>query len=355
QQEFDGTSLDTQEAAARAYAADHGYTVAARHVYREAHSGADLHERAHLTALRTAARAGEFDIVICHAVDRLSRNQAHLYIVAEELERAGVRLEFVTEDFADSAVGKFIRSAKALAAEVEREKFRERSERGKRERVRLGKLMHGKWPVYGYDWRDTRRGAYVADPATAPIVQRVFREALAGTPTRRIATGLTGEGIPAPRGGSRWEPTTVLYILNNRMYTGEAFAFRTKRVKVPGRKWGQILKLPPEEWVPLPAGTVPPLVDAATFEAVQERLRLNKARAGRRNSGPESFLLRAGIARCGYCGYAMSVKRNPDGNHQYVCVRNSKGRGLCPRAVISTRKLDRAVWASNRERMTHPE
>ncbi len=74
--------------------------------------------------------------MICYAVDRLSRNQAHIYIVVEEFDRAGTRLEFVTEDFEDSAVGKFLLSAKGFAAEIEREKILERSIRGKRARDR---------------------------------------------------------------------------------------------------------------------------------------------------------------------------------------------------------------------------
>src|SRR4051812_40272780 len=112
QQEQDGTSLESQEQRCRRHAAERGFIVDEAHVYREVYSGAVLHERPKLTDLRQQAREGAFSAVICYAVDRLSRNQAHLYIVAEELEGNGVRLEFVTEDFEDSAVGKFIRSAK---------------------------------------------------------------------------------------------------------------------------------------------------------------------------------------------------------------------------------------------------
>ena len=150
QQEQDGTALESQDERCRRHAADHGLVVDEAHIYREVYSGAVLHERPRLAALRDAARRGEFSVVVCYAVDRLARNQAHLYIVAEELEGNGIRLEFVTEDFEDSAVGKFIRSAKAFAAEVEREKLRERSMRGKLARVQAGKLMHGKTPLYGY-------------------------------------------------------------------------------------------------------------------------------------------------------------------------------------------------------------
>ena len=53
------------------------------------------------------------------------------------------------------------------------------------------------------------------------------------------------------------------YILTNQLYIGEAFAFRTKRVKTPGREWGKVTRLPPEEWLPLPAGIV--LLDDLTY------------------------------------------------------------------------------------------
>ena len=172
--------------------------------------------------------------------------------MAEELESAGVRLHFVTEDFEDSAVGKFIRSAKAFAAEVEREKFRLRSRDGKVARARAGRLLHGKTPVYGYEWTDETRSAYAENPGTAPIVRRIFADALAGKPTRRIATELTDDGITPPRGGAFWDPASVSYILTNQLYIGEAFAFRTKRVKTPGRKWGKVTRLRLRNGCPCP-------------------------------------------------------------------------------------------------------
>ena len=185
-QEQDGTSLESQEERCRNDAAERGLTVDETNVYREVYSGAVLHERPQLTALRQEARDGAFSAVICYAVDRLSRNQAHLYIVAEELEGTGVRLEFVTEDFEDSAVGKFIRSAKAFAAEVEREKFRERSMRGKVARVQSGKLMHGKTPLYGYDWTDNSKRPAGDQPRTGRRVRRMFAESVEGKPLRAL-------------------------------------------------------------------------------------------------------------------------------------------------------------------------
>ena len=142
-QEQDGTSLETQEAACRAYAAQHGYIVSEGHVYREVHSGADLHGRPLLTAMRAAVRARQVDAVVCYALDRLSRKQTHVAIVTDDFEQADARLLFVTEDFEDGPVGTFIRNAKAFAAELEREKIRERTMRGRRARVEGGKPLWG--------------------------------------------------------------------------------------------------------------------------------------------------------------------------------------------------------------------
>ena len=78
-----------------------------------------------------------------YAVDRLSRNQNHIGVLFDEVERAGARLEIITEKFEDTAMGRFILAARAFLAEVEREKISERTMRGKAERARSGKIPQG--------------------------------------------------------------------------------------------------------------------------------------------------------------------------------------------------------------------
>src|SRR5215217_7713228 len=155
-QEEDGTSLETQEAACRQYAAAQGWAVAEAHVYQETHKRWLLHERPQLTNVRDAAKNGAFDVVLCYCVDRLSSQDAHIYILDEEFERAGVALAFVTEVFEDTAIGRFVRSAKVLAAAIEVEKIRERTVRGRLKRVEGGKLIPGGKPLYGYRWPEER-------------------------------------------------------------------------------------------------------------------------------------------------------------------------------------------------------
>src|SRR5258707_9015810 len=136
-----GTSLETQEAACQAYCEAQGITVAAPRVYREVHSGAELWERPALTALRAAMRAGDVEVIVAYAVDRLSRNQHHLGLLVSEAERHGVALAFVTEQWDETPQGKFMRSALGFMAELEREKIKERTMRGKRARVASGRPL----------------------------------------------------------------------------------------------------------------------------------------------------------------------------------------------------------------------
>jgi site-specific DNA recombinase len=73
----------------------------------------------------------------------LSRNPVHLFILAEECEKAGVELHFVTEPLDHSPEGQLIGFVKGYAAQIEREKIRERTVRGKRARAIEGKLPQG--------------------------------------------------------------------------------------------------------------------------------------------------------------------------------------------------------------------
>ncbi|HIM17360.1 MAG TPA: recombinase family protein [Dehalococcoidia bacterium] len=139
-QERDGTSLETQERECMAYAQAHRWDVI--ECISEAASGYTL-ERPGMERVRSLLQQGSVDIVLSYEVDRLSRNQNITGVLLDETERAGARLDFVPEDFEDTAVGKFILEARAFVAEVERGKIAERTMRGKLERARAGKLPQG--------------------------------------------------------------------------------------------------------------------------------------------------------------------------------------------------------------------
>ncbi len=109
--------------------------------------------------------------------------------------------------------------------------------------------------------------------------------------------------------------------------------------------------------MPLPAGTVPPLVDRQTFAAIQERLRRNKETATRNNSDPEGSLLRGGFVKCGVCGHTLRVSNrafDPTLPPMYIC-EPSRGRESCGKTRITIKTLDASVWGRVEAVLLHPE
>src|SRR5215211_38484 len=131
-----GASLETQQEMARAYCDERGWQIVNDIV--ETHSAEDIWEREGLSGARDLIRSGKADILLCHAVDRLTRNQNHLGIILDELERHGGRLDLVTEDVEATPIGKAVISFRAMAAEFEREKLIERTTRGMKQRIASG-------------------------------------------------------------------------------------------------------------------------------------------------------------------------------------------------------------------------
>jgi site-specific DNA recombinase len=352
----DNSSLATQEAACRSYAADHGWEVVA--VERDVHTGADLFGRPRLSALRERVRAGDIDIILCYALDRLSRKQTHVAIVAEECEQAGAKLAFVTEDFEEGPVGTFIRSAKAFAAELEREKIKERTRRGVRARAESGKPLPGPRPAYGYRWKDDKKSGLEVHEENAARVRWIYESVLGGSSLRAVTLTLNRDGVPTPAGGAAWSFGTVHKILNNPTYTGTMWAFRWKAERMKGG-WISMEERPISERIAMPEGVVPPLVSDAEFEAVKVRLAANRAQSARNNRNPEETLLRGGFARCGYCGGALQAercRRARGGNGPtYTCGTTNSDRFGCPSFAIAAPILDREVWERVEAVLKHPQ
>lgn len=351
-QEKDGTSLESQEAECREHATRLGCEVLEGHVYREVGSGFQI-ERRKLDDLRAAVRRRDVDVVIVHAFDRLSRNQAHTYILLDEADRAEARIESVTEVFEDTATGRFLRSTKAFVAEVWREQHRERTQRGLRARIASGKPLAGGKAIYGYRWRDEAKSGLEVYESEAATVRRIFRHIAGGGSAAKIVGTLNAEGVPSPQ-GKLWCCSTVGRMVRNDAYVGKAYAHKwdcqPTRSKASGRKYlNQKLK-PESERAALPEGTFPAIVDAETSAKALAQLKVNRGSLAKVAINPEAFLVRGGIARCGVCGGALTGAHSKDrkGNTRtlYRCQAAYKDGGAKRHVApqIEAPLLDKAVW-----------
>ncbi|GAJ07117.1 unnamed protein product, partial [marine sediment metagenome] len=132
EQEREGTSLESQREACLEKAHELGYEVPRDYLYSEAWTGTDT-DRPKLNKLREDIKQQAINTLICYSTDRLARNPIHIAIIAEECQKKDIELIFVSEPLDNSPEGQLIRYVKGYAAQIEHEKIRERTMRGKKQ------------------------------------------------------------------------------------------------------------------------------------------------------------------------------------------------------------------------------
>ncbi len=339
----EGTSPETQLAQGRAYVAARGGVIVGE--YEETHKRNLLHERPQMTKLRASVKRGEVDIVLAYAIDRLSSNDTHVAILDDEWDRAGVAMEFVTEVFERSPVGRMIRSAKVFAAAVEHEKIRERTGRGLRAKAEVNGKPLGTAPAsYGLAYADDTKSRYVENAETARWVRFMFDEAERGTSIRGICKALEARGVLPPRhertGSLRWGVSVVRQILTEEHYTGTGYAFRDKVVSKPGQKQ-KVVRLPIDhpDRVKLPDGTFPVLISQVQFDRVAAMLAANVHEKARLDRRPEVGFFRRGLGRCGVCGCVLVVRTGNGGRGPSYKCNGYDTRG-CGKTSIQVEQVD---------------
>jgi site-specific DNA recombinase len=301
--------------------------------------------------------------LVCHSIDRLSRDPIHLGILLDELTRVGIAVEFVTEALDDTLEAALIRFIKGYASKVENERRRERQIRANRARAERGQPIANGRVQFGYVWANANKTRLTPNPLTALVIVRIFTDYAAGMTLRALAASLTADGIPTPTGKHpMWDPGVVRSLLHTSLYWGLPVTLKTRSERVPldrrafYRGKSVARALPIAEHTALPLSVAPPLVSSAVAAEAQRRLRLNQQLASRNAKDPESALLR-GLVRCGLCGGAVYANRvrtkmRLDGSVpvRYVCKMSLKvkkddehGR-FCSPHTISGAILDAAVW-----------
>lgn len=295
-------SLETQEAGCRAWCAERGITVGT--VYRERQTGVTIWERPELRRLMADAERGGFELVVFYAQERLTRDPEHMATLKTMFAFSGVRLACVTEPLAEDDAGVLVQFVRGWAAKREWGQIRERTLRGKRARVERGMLPGAGPDRYGWV-KDRESGTARLNEPEASIVRRIYGWADSGISIEEICRRLNAERVPPPsagkyqrrQDGAQWRRSQVRRILRFEGYSGVAYAWRyqydAERKRAVDR--------PREEWIALPDGTLPAIVDRALWDRVQVRLDTNRGQWKRNQDKVNQYLLR-GLIDCAVCG-----------------------------------------------------
>ena len=298
-----GENLADQLKLCREYALEHSYEVIEEFAEDDRGASGASFDLPELSRALESARAGRYDVLVVRELDRLSRELAKQLILEQELKRAGVSIEYVLYDFPDTPEGRLNKNLRAMLAEYEREKIKQRMTRGKLRKIRNGEAINHGHPPFGYENVEIDgRAALAVNEEEAKTVRLIYRWYLEGDgergpmSIRAIAQRLTELGVPTyndlrdmqdctkktVKAHGHWPRSSVGSILANETYTGTWLYGR--------RNWAA------DEQIPV---TVPVIIDARTWEATQERRATNKRRSKRNRK--HDYLM-AGYLTCGGCG-----------------------------------------------------
>src|SRR5262245_53543324 len=315
-----------------------GYELVAGGEYLDdGYSGASL-DRPALDRLRVSARDKAFEVLLVHDPDRLSRKLAHQLLLFEEFERAGIALDFVTVNPDVTPEGRLLLQVKGVIAEYEREKIKERTQRGRRERAHRGLIS-----VYPFGYRrdPTAPGRPVIEASEASVVRMIFAWLIdEQRSVRAIVRELRALGVRG-RGVAGWGPTSVNRLLRNPYYAGRTWYNRLEVTRTTESR--RVDRLRPEpEWISI---DVPAIITPERFELAQRQLVKNGTWLSGRPA-KRVYLLR-GLLRHA-CGHRMSGDTTR-GHSAYRCIGRLNDLQATPgthRCIFSmpAPRLDQTVW-----------
>lgn len=348
-----GENLAEQTRLCREYAARQGYQVVVDLIENDRGASGATFDLPQLSEALRMAHVGEYDVLVVRELDRLSRDLAKQLVVEQELQRAGVEIEYVLYDFPDTPEGRLNKNLRAMLAEYEREKIKQRLMRGRRRKARAGNvIMHGHAP-YGYKAAEKDGKTTLAiDEETAAIVRLIFQWYIEGDgkqgpmSTRTIRRALSDMKIPTGSdlnnascykkvtGYGEWNTTSICRMLRNTTYIGMWY-YGAENILVE----------------------VPAIISHETWNEAQERIKHNRDKS--RRSTKHNYLLQSRI-RCAECNYMMrvSVRKSRTGKSvrlYYHC--QTKGRDLpCTNKYHYRAELvDYVAWEWIKELLAEPD
>jgi site-specific DNA recombinase len=231
-------------------------------------------ERPALKRLLADIQSHLIDVVVVYKVDRLTRSLADFAKIVEIFDAAGVSFVSVTQQFnTTTSMGRLTLNVLLSFAQFEREVTGERI----RDKIAASKqkgMWMGGWVPIGYDRKDRTLTINETEGLT---VRTIFDQFLKLKNVQRVQTelarrNLTTKPYATPRGravgGLSFARGHLYKILSNPLYIGE---IEHKGVRYPGQH--------------------PPLIDAATWDAVQTQLAANHHENRARTNAKSKSLL----------------------------------------------------------------
>ena len=338
----ESASISNQRAYLTDYCKQQGWDVVAYYA-DDGYTGLNMN-RPDLQRLLKDCEKHLVNLVITKDASRLGRNKNDTGFLREDFfPRNGVRYIAVNDDI-DTLYDNDIAPFKDVLNEMYSKDISKKVHSSYMIHAKQGKFT-GNTAPFGYMKDPNEHGHLIIDEETAPIVRKIFDYAMDGHGSNWIRRRLEEDRVPCPtwynrqkgvrnvftkwelkdpeNGRFMWDFTVIDGILENPVYIG-TIASQKYFYKF---KLGTLGEKSPDDWI-IVEDMHEPIIDKATFEAVQEK------RDGRRKrrQGDGNYSLFAGLIKCKECGKALTIRyTNAKYPIQiYSCVTYNKfGKGHC--------------------------
>ncbi len=272
----------------------------------EGKSGTNTKHRIEFNKMISLAKQGLIDKILTKSLSRFARNTVDCLSIINDLKLHNVEVFFEKENI--SSLDPNIEVVMSLYSGVAEEESRSISENvkwGIKKRFEKGIHHMNTSVILGYT-KDSE-GNVIVDEKQAIIVRTIYDLYINGLGTRKIKEYLESQGYLTVKGNTTWNKSTIMSILKNEKYMGDALLQKTFKPTYQSEKRlinnGQM----PQYYV---ENSHPPIISKAQFKQVQE---IRNARKQEYSSNNDTHRkaeksIYTSFVRCPHCGKFYQMK-----------------------------------------------
>lgn len=262
------------------------------------------------------ALAGKINLIVTKSISRFARNTVDSLTAVRKLKDKGIEVYFEKENiWTLDSKGELLITIMSSLAQEESRSISENTSWGIRKAFADGKviLQHDRFLGYDKDFAINREEAN-----TVRLIYKLF---LSGLSCYAIKQELERRGCLTALGGKRWYASTIISILKNVKYKGDALLQKEYTIDFLQKKRKKNEGELPQYYI---EGHHEPIIPPKTFALVQAEI-TRREKFSRRYSGVSIF---SSKIKCGECGswYGAKVWHSNDKYRKRVYRCNHKYR-----------------------------
>ena len=273
-------------------------------------------ERPEFQRMLEMARSGKLDLILTKSISRFARNTTIVLETVREMKELNVEVFFEKEQISScNGDGELMLTVLSAFAQEESKNVSENIKWRYRRKFQKGEVAVNTTRFLGYD--KNKNGELVVNPCQAKVVKRIFDDYIGGKGSFVIAKDLNAEGVETVAGG-RWHSSTILGILKNEKYMGDAKLQKTYSADHLRKKkcvnQGEIDSYYIEN-------NHPPIIPRDVWEEAQRQIVLRGMAKGNSADIRAKYQTRYPLTGLLFCGKCCAPLRRRTWNSNHACKK----------------------------------